>query len=477
MHSNDESTTLATKIKLALVIALTAVMVGLVLAHMPGVNGPDYWRWSWRRLAWWPLYAMTAAAAIPFFTGQILFARTNRAIVGLLFVALSTLLLQLASMAAQPPTQLRRMIDIIESANINYYADAKILAAQDNVAAHEWLSAYPQVLPMMHMHAKYKPAGLVLFNYTLIQMFGRDHISAAIAGVLMALFAAAAGPATYAMLKFMGRERAPAFCGASFMAMCPSLILFWPQFDQVYVTVAAATIGLWAAALDARKTRTGLLFAIAFGAVLWLASFASYTLLTLGVALSLQAILHLGLTRGRDLAWLLALSATALATVAGLYVVFWAATGFDPIATYHQITRSLANDMVGLARPFPRHILYDLLDYLLGIGWIGGLLALFAMVTMRGRIARIFTQNPYERLTFLALAQLLVVAFTALLPGETARTWMPYMPLMMAPIGFELAKWPSKARLVTFACLWLIVVVIGQNMTFLYMGPALDGPR
>ena len=56
------------------------------------------------------------------------------------------------------------------------------------------------------------------------------------------------------------------------------------------------------------------------------------------------------------------------------------ATGFEPIATYHQITTALGHDMVGLARPFPKHIPFDLLDYLLALGWIGGVLVLMAMM-------------------------------------------------------------------------------------------------
>ena len=45
------------------------------------------------------------------------------------------------------------------------------------------------------------------------------------------------------------------------------------------------------------------------------------------------------------------------------------------------------------------------------------------------------------------------------------------------PIGFELAEWPMRYRAIVYACLWLIMVVICQNMVFIYMGPELDGPR
>jgi hypothetical protein len=47
----------------------------------------------------------------------------------------------------------------------------------------------------------------------------------------------------------------------------------------------------------------------------------------------------------------------------------------------------------------------------------------------------------------------------------------------MAPIGLELSRWPVRARMIVYACLWLIMVVICQNMAFIYMGPQIDGPR
>ena len=80
-------------------------------------------------------------------------------------------------------------------------------------------------------------------------------------------------------------------------------------------------------------------------------------------------------------------------------------------------------------------------------------------------------------LTFLALLQIFTVAAAALLPGEAPRLWMPMLPLLMAPIGLELTTWPARYRMVAYACLWLIMVLICQNMAFIHMGPALDGPR
>ena len=131
-------------------------------------------------------------------------------------------------------------------------------------------------------------------------------------------------------------------------------------------------------------------------------------------------------------------------------------------------------DLIPLIRPFPRHILFDVLDFALGSGWISFLLVLFLLVAT-GR--HLFDRTPRNRFVLLALLQIGVVAGAALLPGETARLWMVLMPLLMAPVGFELATWPPRYRAVAYGCLWLMLVVICQNMTFIYMGPELDGPR
>ena len=91
------------------VIALTAAMTALVLLHVYGVNGPWYWKWSWRRLPAWPLYAsMLLTAAVPFGLAQYLYLRGGRIWLAVVMLAATTLALQLTAIAHQPPTGLRR---------------------------------------------------------------------------------------------------------------------------------------------------------------------------------------------------------------------------------------------------------------------------------------------------------------------------------------------------------------------------------
>ena len=44
---------------------------------------------------------------------------------------------------------------------------------------------------------------------------------------------------------------------------------------------------------------------------------------------------------------------------------------------------------------------------------------------------------------------------------------------MLRDVGLR----PTRQRMAVYGCLWVLLVVIAQNMTFIYMGEQLDGPR
>jgi hypothetical protein len=136
--------------------------------------------------------------------------------------------------------------------------------------------------------------------------------------------------------------------------------------------------------------------------------------------------------------------------------------GYDPIATFRSAWRLQHALLAQHAdeRPYPTTILFDLTDFIFGAGWIGPLLA-----------ALYFAQPDVKRhrlLVVLALGQILLVAVLALLQSETARVWDLMLPLLMIPIGLELARWPRSARAAALATLSLVLAAICQNMLFLY---------
>jgi hypothetical protein len=209
--------------------------------------------------------------------------------------------------------------------------------------------------------------------------------------------------------------------------------------------------------------------------------FLSHIFLGLGVFLAVFTLLFMGDRGRRGVDRAVVQAVIAALTALALYGLLWALTGFDPVATIRYIASRQAADLVKLARPYPLHLLFDPLDVALGTGYVSiPLVGFYLLGGGKPRITkmfRLFAQTPAERLTFLGLLQLLVLWAAAMLPGEGARLWLPFLPLLMAPIGFELTTWSFRARLAVYACLWLVTTVVCQNMIFLYLGPEIDGPR
>ncbi len=401
-------------ILLAIALVVAAVMVGLVIAHTPGVNGPWYWRWAWRRLSF-RIYPLMALAVIPFFVAQWAFHQHGRVRSGIVLLMLATFCLELAAISPQR-LGLARIAAIVEnSVNTSYYTAANVLVEQEaqGVPLADWLSLYPDLMPRMQVHAKYKPPGLVLYYVAIIGVFGNGFGGQLAGGLILGAGATFAVLGTYGVIRLLGRDAQAAWCGASYMALCPSLILFFPQFDQVYPAIACAMILCWCLALERKKVS----LAIAFGAVLTQATFMSYVLLAMGLFLSVYTILYLGRAYGKSsverlegaserppaktppvaraiaekspenpdrskggaITRVANYAAAAIGVMVLLYGALWITTGFNPIETLRSANRLQEKDLIPLQRPFPGHIPWDFEDLALGTGWIsivlvGGLL-------------------------------------------------------------------------------------------------------
>jgi hypothetical protein len=457
------------KLKLTFVLALAASVAALVNFHVHGVNGPWYWMWAWRRLGWGIVPLMLAAAA-PAILAHWLFARGSvRAsrLVGLLMLA--TLLMQFAALSRQPPGISRLRLIVENSVNTSYYNAAVVLCKQmdQGKGYRDWLEIYPDLMDTMMLHAGYKPPGLIFYYIALIRIFGYGGASAWAGGIGIALLAAGSVAAAYAFIRRFGGDQATAFQGATYFALCPSLILFLPQFDQAYPILSCLLLITWAAALERRW------ISIVFGALLALAIFLSPTFLMFGMFLAVYTLLHI--RDGGSPAFVRAVerSVLAIATVILLYVLFYAATGFNPIQTFLVANQRSQAHLVSLQRPWPAHSFFDLLDIALGLGWIA-----VPLIVWGTRAACAESGSKICRLAWLGIMQVLVAVAVAVIPGENARIFLPMMPLLMPPLGVELSRWPLKARVAVYLTLVLLTAVICRNMIFLYMGPEIEGvPR
>jgi len=446
-----------------LVLLVAVVMGGLTLAHVKGINGPYYWMWPWRRLQAWKLYPLMALAAVPFFVGQWLYHRNQKVLIALALAMISTFALELAAIS-QEPLGLGRIGALVEnSVNTSYYTAAKVLVHQQQtgIKMSEWLELYPDLLPFMQVHARFKPPGLVLYYVAIIHLFGEGVAGQMIGGLLIGAAATLAVPATYRLIRTLGRDEQAAFCGASFMALCPSLVLFFPQYDQLYPTLAVLLVLAWTACLGLERDAA----AIRFGLLLTLATFMSYILLIVGYFLSVQTILFLARDGRAGLVATLRSAVIAVATVGAVYFALWACWGYDPIATYRSIAFLQEKDLIHLGRPWPLHMIWDVYDFALASGWISCVLVA-CLLTSGLRYLSALART----LTLISLSQIAVVAVASFLPGESARLWMLLLPFLMPAIGFELARWRPVDRLAVYLALLMMTTAIAQNMIFLNMG-------
>jgi hypothetical protein len=111
------------------------------------------------------------------------------------------------------------------------------------------------------------------------------------------------------------------------------------------------------------------------------------------------------------------------------YLLLFAATGFDPIATFRAALETQKMHLKDLVRPYPRTIVDDLQDFALGCGWLGVLLAILSLFGPRDDEVR----RRDRALTILCFGQLVLLAVTGLMQTETARTWCFLTPLVALP--------------------------------------------
>jgi hypothetical protein len=194
------------------------------------------------------------------------------------------------------------------------------------------------------------------------------------------------------------------------------------------------------------------------GATLVLMLFMAFNLLTLGALVLASAAWHLWRNGPAGLRTVAIMSGIVLAVIAGAYLLMYALTGYNTVATLFTAihNEAIQKTTFAYARPYPQTIPSDLQDFALGCGWIGILLLIFWLL-----------RREAQPMVALGLFQIAVVAVSGLLRCETARTWAFLQPLLMLPIGLELATWGRAPRAIAYACLWMITAAIGQNMIFL----------
>jgi hypothetical protein len=436
------------------VVALTIVMVALVELHVRGVNGPWYGVITWRRYPAVRAYPLMLLCAVPSLLAVVVWPRMRR------FRAMLLLLPMLGAMAgklvfaelrSEPGPHLVFISQAVQDRlAVSYYIDAVALSN-----FHGWLADFPSIMPMLNLHSKTKAPGNILFYMAFIKTLGHSDRTALIAGIVMGAIATLSIPACYWFLRVLVENEMVAFFGACFMGLCPGFVLFFPASDPAYPFLSCTIGACWILALK----RDRIVWSIATGVIAAAILLISFNVLVFGLFLAAYALF----VSGRPIATIAKHAGVALGVCVVLCGALWLTSGYDPIATFayawqnqHALLAEHAGD-----RPYPNTAWNDLLDFALGSGWISFLLAGFTIATT----VRTGWRDRPTRIVLLCAALPVLTAISALLAAETARVWNFMYPLLMAPVGIELARQRLVQQLIVVTCLAVILAAICRNMS------------
>ncbi|MCW8914259.1 MAG: hypothetical protein OQK24_00235 [Magnetovibrio sp.] len=430
-------------LKFTLLIALTALFTVLSAVQMEYLNGPRYWRWPWRDLPYVPTYLTILWAGMPILAGVWL--AKQRTWLAMALILLGAAALQWGGAHINGPSAAERTRAVVKSVEATSY----LYSAQ--IVKPGWLADYPAVMKDGEHHARNKPPGPIWFYRTLLDLGVPD--PTLIAGILVGGLALLSVLATFYLSKALGQGPEASVLAAALMATAPGFVLFFPEFDQALPAIGAWMLITWINALKQPPGPAAIKSAALFGGVLTLALLWSYALLTLGLVLGLITIIE-GL---RAEVWKTTLIqiGTALATVVIIHAALWGLFGYDPIATFFTALENQRDLLTQIHRPWPLTIPFDVLDLILGFGWIAAALVIIGLKSSS------INHAP------LMVLSILVIIITGLLPGETARVLLFTMPMLAVIAGTQLLNWPRLLQVGTLALALLGVAATVRTMVFI----------
>lgn len=438
-------------------LLLGTLFLAAVLLKVPGMNGPWYWRWTWRQL---PLLRAGACFGLPLLAYGVLlwrWARLPRSldaskvlpVVGGLVVCAA--LFQIAGTLTDPRGFALLEQIVLSPTATSYYSDA---AKITDVPA--WLADFHRT--KLSFHSSTHPPGPILYYHLCIRLFGprwAPLIGASLLGLVSCLGVAL----VYLLAGIWTADRYSRLGSCFLYALLPAFVLFFPEFDQVYPLISMVMLILWDRALHRSAMASA-----GLGLAMFLASFMAYNLFAMLIPMALYAFWLLHQSRWSPVTT----GATVRAGIVALFVavaahaLLFEATSFSAVGSLQRSLHLQAIFSGMLARPYGACVVFDLYDFALGGGVVLTLLALMyaAAAPAAGDAAPL-------ALTRIALLTILIVDLSGLLRCETARVWLFLQPLIVVPAGLQLAKLAPRERALLLTLQALILIALKCNMTFI----------
>jgi hypothetical protein len=439
----------------ASIILLEAVFLGGTVLHVDYFNGSSYFWWDWRQLNYLRTAFYLSLPLIPY-VYALFKTETVKDQIGawkiLPYFMAANFLFQFMGIASDP-----RSFDIIRAIVISRLATSYFYDAYYIKDIIVFLTNFHTL--ELCCHSLVHPPGHILFYYIIIQVFGTG-AGVYIGGFSIALIASIGVIILYLFSSLWTKDPKTRLIICAFYALIPGLVLFFPQFDQVYPIFSMLMIYFWERSL--RKSRHN---AIYFGLILFISTFFAYNLLLIGAFHILSAIVFLSSNRnvsGRI--WIVvSTSMIAIGTAVICFSILFLVTGFNPVLSFgHALEGQLRNETV-MDRPYGLYFLYNFYEFFLGSGIIIiPLLISFVKRTVKDLKAL----EKHVSLSYIGFATILIVDLTGLVRGETTRLWLFLQPLILLPACLELIRLGKVHRWILFSLLWVNVVVIKSNMWF-----------
>jgi hypothetical protein len=453
--------------RVILVLAIAVFFLVATHQHLFSVNSHYYYTWKWQWISSTTIYPVLIPLAIPFFFGQMLYLRRPQLVwLALVLCMISMFGLMVAGAALQnDPPGFTRISDVVRSRWTTGFFSQALALRNNGMSVRQFLTRYPELLQHFYIHPRQKPPGPIFIELGIIRLFGPGEAGAMASGLLIGLGGTISVLATYAFIKCLTENRDAAFFGASYFALSPSPVLFFPQFDQCYPILTAGIV--ICAVLTLRKNQ--MRYSVALGLTYAVAVFITPLPGVLVFFLIGLAVLKYLTDPKCGVKMLFKHFVISLGTSTVCYLILWMITGFDPIATLrecaHQV--NVIWNILYTSYGLPRHHLpgtipADLYDFALGSGWISYVLVVFYFMSAAKN-----KRSAEFWIALLCIAQFVVIALIGLLQTEASRVWLFMYPMLMLPVGLELAKWRPWQRLAVYAALLPLTAAMCQSMQFI----------
>lgn len=435
-----------------LTVTFGIVVVLLINMHYAPMNGPKYWEWKWRSIGFFPALSHLI---LPFMLYCYAFYSIGRAynLVILVLLTVSNFLLQLSGIMAEPLYSYKAIFHIVSNPiTTSYYTDALKISDLNN-----WFEHFNS--QQLELHSRTHPPGPILFYYATVKLFGTYY--GAFAG---AIIIGALGSASVLFLYFFaslwGLESRTRLTICAYYALIPALVLFFPEFDQIYPLFAMLMLYLWHAVLNRSAN-----YLLPFSVASFICIFFAYNLLTIGMPLALMSLYYVYSANDKTKAlWRLSLHTTVAITVfAAFHYALYLATGHNSAIAFTKALQYQNSVHFSPPRLYSFTIFTDMYDFILGSGYLTiPLLALFISKSVNKNIL----SEKHLTYSFLGLISIAAIDLTGLLRCETARVWLFLQPFIVIPAGIELSRLKRRSQFAVLLVLFFILTSIKANMLF-----------